>query len=95
MSADWHRIAKFAGMLGSAGDGEVVNAARAIDKALKAQGLTWGDFKARLEGGASYRPTGPQRPSQPRDDPFWEATMAEEEEKARQRASRRRKGREW
>jgi hypothetical protein len=34
MTADWQKIAKLAGLVGSAGDGEDVNAARMVVKAL-------------------------------------------------------------
>ena len=80
--ADWSRIAKFAGMLGSAGDGEVVAAARMIDRELKAQGLSWADFVQRLQasngGGAPL-----QGWNEANKD--WNARMREEEERQRQR----------
>ena len=102
MSADWNRIAKFAGLLGSSGDGEVVNAARMIDRALKAEGLSWGDFVNRVKAGQSYNPVGAARTraeeAQARrreESDAWDRRMHEEEEKARQGSARRRKERSW
>lgn len=106
MATDWARISKFAGMLGSAGDGEVVAAARMIERALKAQGLTMGDLVNRIAEGEKYNPTGAartkaeraqsQRRERQEQDDAWEERMRQEEEKARQGSARaRRTGREW
>jgi hypothetical protein len=98
MTADWQKIAKLAGMLGSAGDGEVVNAARMVEKALKNQGLSWGDFANRISGGASYNPTTAARTAAEQaqarrreENDQWEKRMHEEEEKTRQDRARTRK----
>ena len=102
MSADWSKIGKFAGMLGSSGDGEIVNAARMIDRALKAQGLSWGDFVNRISAGQSYNPTTAARTraeeaqeKRREEQRSWDRRMDEEEEKARQDSARRRKERRW
>ena len=94
--SDWTRIAKFAGLIGSAHDGEALNAARALGRALESQGLTWADLAQRITYGTdaigAARTTAERRQSERRE--AWEARMAEEEERARQ-SSARRKGREW
>ena len=102
MTADWTKISKFAGMLGSSGDGEILNAAKMIDRALTAQGLSWGDFVNRIAAGQTYNPTTAARTraeeAQARrreESASWDKRMDEEEEKARQESARRRKERSW
>lgn len=54
--ADWSRLAKIAGMLGSPSDGERLNAARFLQAALTREGLSFGDLSNRLEHGGSAGP---------------------------------------
>lgn len=49
-----HRLARVAGMFGSANDGEVANAARSFDRILKAEGLTLADVLARPDPMADW-----------------------------------------
>ena len=94
--ADWDRIAKLAGRLGSDHEPESLAAVRLIAAQLQADGLTWADFANRLRGVAAAR-TSAERSQDSRR--AWDARMAEEEEKMRQakaRARRKREmGREW
>jgi hypothetical protein len=101
---DWSRIAKFAGLLGSDGDGEVVNAARMIRRELKAQGLTMADLVSRLAGGSTHNPAGAARTAAERWQDVqryqrertsaWDERMRQEEERERQKSARRNRG-DW
>jgi hypothetical protein len=88
---DWTRIAKLAGMLGSAHDGEILAAVVHIHRELTAQGLTWGDLTNRLSGGG---PPGLRTFRDPRDvmdDIIRTArNYRDQEERARQQAARQR-----
>lgn len=72
MSAE--RLQKLVMMLSSDNDGEVVNAARMIGKALKPMGLDWHKLAARLAGLKVEEPKA-QRPEPPRSGQRWDASQ--------------------
>jgi hypothetical protein len=90
--ADWDRIAKLAGRLGSGSPAEAASAIRMIDAQLRPWVLSWADFAARLRGTSHAARTSAERTQDRRR--AWDARMAEEEKRTRQQA-RRRPGRDW
>lgn len=50
---DWSKLAKLAGMLGSPYDGERLNAARLLQRALDSEGLTFGQLSERIANGGN------------------------------------------
>lgn len=54
--ADWARVSKLVGMLGSPHDGERLNAARLLQRQLDKEGSTFGDLATRIDSGGSISP---------------------------------------